>query len=58
MKLHYIFYIVGVIFIFASVWYFAKEFIEELPDMIKLVVLIISFIIAFIIGELFRGKNL
>jgi len=58
MKLHYIFYIVGIIFIFASVIYFAREFINELPDAIKLIILIASVIITFVVAELLRGNDL
>ena len=58
MKVHHIFYVVGVIFIFASVWYFAREFIAGLPDPIKLTLLIISFIVAFVLAEIFKGGDL
>lgn len=57
MKIQYAFYIVGVIFIFASVIYFTKEFIKDLPDPLKLVLLIISMIASFIIAEFARGGN-
>lgn len=57
MKIQYIFYVIGVIFIFASVWYFAKEFIDQLTNILKLVILIISVLVAFIIAELLRGGN-
>jgi len=58
MKIEYVFYIIGVVFIFAAVMYFAWEFIAELPDPIKLVVLVISVIVAFVVAELFRGGDL
>jgi len=58
MKIEYIFYILGVIFIFASVWWFAREFIDQLPNEIKLIILIFSFVGSFIIAELLRGGNL
>jgi|TARA_Y100000310_G_scaffold181551_1_gene181511 membrane-bound ClpP family serine protease len=57
MKIQYIFYIVGVLFIFASVWYFAREFISDLPDIIKMTLLSFSIIISFIIAEFLRGGN-
>ena len=57
MKSHYIFYIVGVIFIFASVWWFAREFIDELPDPIKLMLLIVATVVTFIIAEFLRGAD-
>jgi|TARA_Y100000310_G_C20626560_1_gene786254 hypothetical protein len=57
MKVHHVFYVVGVIFIFSTVWYFAREFIADLPDMIKLILLITSIIISFAMAEAFRGGN-
>ena len=57
MKIQYIFYSVGVIFIFAAVWYFAREFIDELPDPIKLMILIAAVVITFIIAEFLRGGD-
>ena len=57
MKVHHIFYIIGVIFIFGSVWYFAREFIDELPDVIKLIVLIASVLVSFFSAELLRGGD-
>ena len=57
MKIQYIFYTVGVLFIFASVWYFAREFIDDLPDSIKLILLIVAVVVTFIIAELLRGSE-
>ncbi len=58
MKIQYVFYLVGILFIFASVVYFTREFINELPDMIKLLLLIVSVFISFIIAEFLRGGDL
>ena len=58
MKLHHIFYIFGIIFIFASVIYFTYEFILDLPDPIKFVLLAVVTVVVFIIGEFFRGADL
>lgn len=58
MKLEMIFYILGVIFIFASVLYFAWEFITDLPDPIKLAILIVATIIMFVVGEIMRETDL
>ncbi len=57
MKIQYAFYILGVIFIFFSVWYFAREFIAELPNFVKLTILSASVIVTFIIAELLRGGD-
>ena len=58
MKLEYLFYIIGVIFIFASVWYFVHEFIALLPNMIKLILLFVSIIVSFIVAEFMRGAEI
>jgi len=58
MKLQYIFYILGVLFIFGAVWYFAREFIKDLPDILKLIILAVAIIISFFIAEILRGKDL
>ena len=58
MKMQYIFYVIGVIFIFISTIYFAKEFIVNLPKEIKLILLILSIIVTFTLAEFFRGSDL
>jgi|GEM_PF-2379552 len=57
MKVQSIFYLVGVIFIFASVWYFAREYIAQFPNSIKLILLVVSTIVIFIIAEFMRGAD-
>ena len=57
MRIDRIFYTVGVIFIIAAVVYFTKEFIVDLPDIVKLILLIVATVIAFITAEFFRGKD-
>ncbi|MDO8563858.1 MAG: hypothetical protein Q7R87_02530 [Nanoarchaeota archaeon] len=57
MKVQNIFYTVGVLFIFASLWYFTREFIAELPPAIKVLLLIASIIGTFIIAEVLRGGD-
>jgi len=57
MAIQNIFYGVGIIFIFVSIWYFARDFIAALPKEIKLILLIASIIITFILAELCREVN-
>jgi len=57
MKVQYIFYTIGVLFLIATVLYFTWEFIAELPDPIKLVLLIISIVVSFIVAEFLRGGD-
>jgi len=58
MKIQYLFYVIGVIFIFGSVWYFARTYIDDLPRIIKLVLLIISIVVSFTVAEIMRGKEI
>lgn len=58
MKIQYLFYIVGVIFIFAAVWYFAREYIAQFPNIIKLILLIASIIVSYVVAEFMRGSDL
>ncbi|MBS3080506.1 hypothetical protein J4221_03470 [Candidatus Pacearchaeota archaeon] len=52
MKLQYLFYILGIIFLFATVAYFAYNYLFELPDIIKTVILVLSIIVFFVLGEI------
>jgi len=55
MNIQNIFYGVGALFIIVAVLYFAFTFLKELGDSVKLIILIISVLVFFIIGELLRG---
>ena len=57
MKVERIFYTIGVLIIISSVIYFTREFIADLPDPIKLILLIVATVAAFLIAELLRGKD-
>ena len=57
MKVQHIFYTIGVLFIFSSVWYFARTFINELPVSIKTMILIFAILVSFVIAELLRGAD-
>ncbi|MBT7102605.1 hypothetical protein HN935_03795 [archaeon] len=58
MKIHHVFYAVGIAFIFLSAIYFAAEFIANLDDTIKLILLIVSVVVTFTVGELMREANI
>ena len=55
MKIQYLFYFVGVIFVFAAVWYFAYEWIKDFPKTIKLILLIVAIVVSYVIAEFMRG---
>ncbi|MEK6847153.1 MAG: hypothetical protein AABY16_03235 [Nanoarchaeota archaeon] len=57
MKVQYLFYIVGIIFVFVAVWYFAREYIAQFPRIIKLILLIVAIIVSYVIAEFMRGSD-
>ena len=58
MKMQYVFYVVGVIFIFISVWYFAREYIAQFSNNIKMILLVVSIVVSFVIAEFMREADL
>ena len=57
MKIQYLFYIVGIIFVFVAVWYFAREYIAQFPRIIKLILLIVAIVVSYVIAEFMRGSD-
>jgi len=57
MKIAYIFYLVGVIFILASVIYFSREFISQFSNSIKATLLVTSIILTFVLAEVLRRRD-
>jgi Na+/H+ antiporter NhaD/arsenite permease-like protein len=57
MKLHNIFYIVGVVFLFVTVWYFVREYLDQFPNGLKLILLLVSIVISFVIAEFLRRAD-
>jgi hypothetical protein len=51
MKLQYLFYILGIIFLFATVAYFSYNYLFELSDGLKTIILVLSIIVFFVLGE-------
>jgi len=58
MKLQYLFYIIGIIFLFATIAYFSYNYLFGLPDEIKTIILMLSIVIFFVLGEVFWEKDL
>ena len=57
MNVQNIFYGVGVLFILLAVLYFAFTFLRAMDDNVKLIVLIISVLVSFVVAELLRGSG-
>jgi hypothetical protein len=58
MKLQYLFYVLGIIFLFATVAYFSYNFLFNLPDSLKTVILALVVIIFFVLGEVMWEKDM
>ena len=58
MKMQSVFYFVGVIFIFISVWYFAREYISQFSNGVKMILLVVSVVVSFVIAEFMRGADI
>ncbi len=57
MKIQYLFYIVGMIFVFVTVWYFAYEWIKDFDKIIKLILLVVAIVISYVVAEFMRGSD-
>jgi len=58
VKTQYIFYVIGIIFLFATVVYFSYEFLLDLPDIIKTIILICLTIAFFFAADFMEGKDI
>ncbi|MSS74296.1 hypothetical protein EXS72_01515 [Candidatus Pacearchaeota archaeon] len=57
MKMEYIFYLVGIVFLFISVGYFIYEYVSIFPDSVKLVLLIVAIVVFYILAEFKRVSD-
>jgi hypothetical protein len=57
MRWDYLFYTIGIIFLFATVAYFSYNFVFNLPDSIKLIILILMMIIFFVLGDVLEERQ-
>ncbi len=57
MKIQNLFYVLGIIFIFITVFYFTYQYIFDLSNPIKTVILILFTIITFFVADYLREKD-
>jgi len=57
MNLQYLFYVLGIIFLFATVSYFAYNYLFSLSDGVKTVILVLLAIAFFMAGEVMEGHD-
>ena len=58
MNLQYLFYIIGIVFMFIMIWYFAREYISQFPNIIKLILLIVSIVASYVFAEFMRESDI
>ena len=57
VKAQYIFYVIGIIFLFATISYFAYQYLFNLSDTIKTIVFICLTIVFFFIAEFMAERD-
>ena len=58
MKFQNLFYTLGIIFLFATVSYFAYSYLSFLSDGIKLAILVLLIIVFFFLGEIMGERDI
>jgi hypothetical protein len=58
VKAEYIFYAFGIVFLFATIAYFAYEFLFNLSDLIKAIILGLLTIGFFVLAEYLRERDI
>ena len=57
VKAQYIFYVIGIIFLFATISYFAYQYLFNLNDIIKTVILVLLTIVFFFVAEFIAERG-
>ncbi|MBT3720482.1 hypothetical protein HOC29_04030 [archaeon] len=57
VKAQYIFYIIGIIFLFATVAYFSYEYLFNLSDIIKAIILVCLTIVFFFVADFMAERE-
>ena len=58
LKLEHLFYVIGIVFLFATISYFSYNYLFDLPDGIKTIILLLLVVVFFVLGEVFYEKDL
>jgi len=57
VKAQYIFYIIGIIFLFATVAYFSYEYLFNLSNIIKTIILVCLIIVFFFVADFMAERE-
>mgnify|MGYP006293251347 CR=1 FL=1 len=58
IKAQYIFYTIGIIFLFATIAYFSYEYLFSLSDAVKTIILICLTIVFFFVADLMAERDI
>ncbi len=57
-KVQYIFYSIGIIFLFSTLAYFSYEFLFSLSDMVKTIILVCLIVIFFFLADFMAERGI
>ena len=57
MRLQNLFYIIGIVFLFATITYFSYNYLFNLSDTIKTIILALLIIVFFSLGAILEDKD-
>ncbi len=58
IEVYHAFYIVGIIFLFWTIWYFTRQYLFNLSNIAKTIILICLTIIFFFLGDFLAGRRI
>lgn len=58
VKAQYIFYVIGIIFLFATIAYFSYEYLFSLSNIVKTIILVCSVIVFFFAADFMAERDI
>ncbi|OGI14748.1 hypothetical protein A3K63_02630 [Candidatus Micrarchaeota archaeon RBG_16_49_10] len=58
VKAEYIFYIIGIVFLFATIAYFSYEYLYSLSNAVKAAILFFLTVASFFVADLMRERGI
>lgn len=58
VQAQYIFYIIGIVFVFATVAYFSYEYLFNLSDIVKTIILVLLVIVFFVVADFMAERDI
>lgn len=57
VQAQYIFYVIGIIFLFSTIAYFAYQYLFDLSDIVKTIILVCLAIVFFFVAEFMAERD-